>query len=63
MLIHRQNSYTASGAPVAVKRRAVQQINKVKILPVLSDMMQSVMMLSCNFSHCLDILNMSGFQG
>jgi hypothetical protein len=30
MLIHRQNSYAASGGPVAVKRRAVETVNKVK---------------------------------
>jgi hypothetical protein len=35
MLIYRQNSYAASGALVAVKRRTVEPANKVKILPVL----------------------------
>jgi hypothetical protein len=34
----------ASGAPVTVKGRAVEPVNKAK-------------------SYCLDILNMSGFQG
>jgi hypothetical protein len=28
---------TASGAPVAMKRRAVEPVNKVKILPVQDD--------------------------
>jgi hypothetical protein len=37
MLIHEQNSYAlaASGAPVAVKRRTVEPVNKEKIIPVL----------------------------
>jgi hypothetical protein len=34
MLIHRQNSYAASGDPVAAKSRAVETVNKVKSLPV-----------------------------
>jgi hypothetical protein len=34
MLIHRQNSYAPCGTPVAMKRRAMELVNKVKILPV-----------------------------
>jgi hypothetical protein len=35
MLIHRQNSYAESGAPFAMKRRAVKPVSRVKILPLL----------------------------
>jgi hypothetical protein len=31
---HRQNSYDPHSPPVAVKHRAVEPVNKVKILPV-----------------------------
>jgi hypothetical protein len=48
MLIHRQNScvLAAGGAPVAVKRRAVEPVEKVKIFPAVSgrDIMKHVRM-------------------
>jgi hypothetical protein len=34
MLIHQQNLYAASGTPIAGKRRAMDPVNKVNILPV-----------------------------
>jgi hypothetical protein len=39
LLSHRQNSYapTDGGAPAAVKRRAVELVTKIKILPVYCD--------------------------
>jgi hypothetical protein len=33
VLIHRKNSYAANGALVTVKRRAVEPVNKIKIIP------------------------------
>jgi hypothetical protein len=35
MLIRRQNLYARRGVPVAVKHKAVEPVNKVKIIPVL----------------------------